>query len=163
MYTSQDNKHQNVQSEKGDPPTSLQTPTPMELTSSLLQSRRERVCGRYYFLSRPTLWCDDSGKLLVRKINDIITRRTGSRRIDSRPAPLDKHPATLSDQCATGPSWRHSSRHRVYNLYLASVVVVGHLSCQTLFVVIHGRTAMLESCHEPVTSRHQMNTHHCIW
>jgi hypothetical protein len=85
------------------------------------------------------LWCNDSGNLLVRETRDIITGRPGLRRFDRGPAPLHKHPPTLGDQCTAGSPWRHSSRNGVYDLYLASIVVVGHLPSQSLFVVIHIR------------------------
>lgn len=98
-------------------------------------SALESVVASNFF--EATLWCDDSGKLLVREINDIITGRPGLRWFDSGPAPLDTHPPTLGDQCTSGSSWRHSSRNGVYDLCLASIVVVGHLPGQSLFVVIH--------------------------
>ena len=109
------------------------------------------------------LWRDDSGKLFVRETSDIISGRAGLRGIDGRPAPLDKHPTTLSDQCTARPSRRHSSRYRVYDLSFASIVVIRHLPCQDLYVVMYSRIYMPERCHKPAASHCRMNTHRCVW
>ena len=67
-------------------------------------------------------------------MHNLAQRTCWRRDVDSGPAPLDECPLTrtLRHQLVPWPCGRYPPRDRIYDLYVARIVVVEHLATQDL-------------------------------